>query len=556
MEQQPRPTPPTPFPTREGEALPLRNGEEAKGGGSSLLTAAPWIVLALALVVRAVAAAGLSFPALDDPAFYLTVAANLAQGRGLVIDAIWSYHVPFAAVTHPSNEYWTPLTSLALAPALALFGPSYRVAQALWVIIGVGLVGLTFAVVRASPQVGKDARWLAPAAGLLVALNPLLVYQTATVDSTTMFSLIAGLTLLLLARCPAAGPGTWAAVGVGLGLSYLTRNHGALLLPVALIFLWLTRPSPQPSPRGRGGRPPASVLSPRLLALLLPWGLLVGAWLARNALTFGSPFPFPMPTVALIPDYPSLFWYPAPSVRELLAAADPVAHAWLRVQALAHTSVGVLGWALLALAPFSLAGLWLLRRDPVFLAAGMAGAVLVLGNALVFPVPSLTGAFFHSAGVLVPFLTVAGLVALKQGTDRVQRALGWQRTILPVLLGGVLALTLAQLVVSQATAWAQHRVWARQFGEATRWLREHDPAAVVITTQPYSLHYASGLPAVVLPSAQPPTAALEVARRYGARYLVLTERFGRYPDALQEAPPGAFRLAYRAQGLEIYEVAP
>ncbi|MCX6022404.1 MAG: hypothetical protein NTZ05_11880, partial [Chloroflexi bacterium] len=71
-------------------------------------------VLIAALLIRVAAAAPIRFPALDDPAFYLTVARNLAAGRGLTVDAIWWHHVPFAQITHPSNDYWQPLTSLVL----------------------------------------------------------------------------------------------------------------------------------------------------------------------------------------------------------------------------------------------------------------------------------------------------------------------------------------------------------------------------------------------------------------------------------------------------------
>lgn len=551
------PNPPAPFPHREGGVPPLPAWERVRARRDLFLNVAPWLVVAVALAVRAVAAAGITFPALDDPAFYFMVASNLAQGRGLVIDAIWSYQVPFEAVAHPSNEYWMPLTSFVLAPALALAGPSYRAAQAVGVVAGTGLVALTFAIVRASPQASKQSWWLGPAAGLLVALNPLLVYQAATADSAVVFSLVAAATVLALARCQGGGPGTWALAGLGLGLAYLTRNDGAFLLPAALVFLWLTaRLTSLPSLAvGAGLKPAPTSLVPGVAALLLPWCMLVGAWLVRNTLAFGSPFPASAASVALAADYPSLFRYPAPSFSELLSTVDLTTQVSLRFEALVHNSLGVLGFSLLALTPFAVVGLWLLRREPLFLATILVGAFLMLGSALAFPVASRVGTFYHSVGALLPFLTVAGLAALRAAAGRLERALGWEAGMLRVILGGMLILTAAQLGAAQAAVWKQHDLWAGQFGEAARWLQERDGGAVM-TTQPHSLHYASGLPAVMLPAAQPPAVALEAARRYGVRYLVLTERFGRYPAALAEAPPGAFRLVHRVAGLEIYEVTP
>ena len=49
----------------------------------------PGLFFLAALIVRLGEASLLSFPGLDDPAFYLSVAENLAEGRGLIIDALW-----------------------------------------------------------------------------------------------------------------------------------------------------------------------------------------------------------------------------------------------------------------------------------------------------------------------------------------------------------------------------------------------------------------------------------------------------------------------------------
>ena len=66
-----------------------------------------WIYLALfaaALLVRLWLALQLSFPQLDDPAGYIQLARNIASGRGLISDVLWSYWVSFPTVTHSSTE--------------------------------------------------------------------------------------------------------------------------------------------------------------------------------------------------------------------------------------------------------------------------------------------------------------------------------------------------------------------------------------------------------------------------------------------------------------------
>jgi hypothetical protein len=121
-----------------------------------------------ALAARVLFARAVVFPDLDDPAFYVSVARNLAAGRGLVIDALWSYQFPFTAVTHASNEYWMPLASLLMAPCLALFGPALWAAQIPRVLAGTGLAALTVVLTARAAELGPAAVLVA---GLLVALS-------------------------------------------------------------------------------------------------------------------------------------------------------------------------------------------------------------------------------------------------------------------------------------------------------------------------------------------------------------------------------------------------
>ena len=46
------------------------------------------------LVARAYFAAQIVFPKPEDTAYYVGVARNLLEGRGLVSDALWSYQTP------------------------------------------------------------------------------------------------------------------------------------------------------------------------------------------------------------------------------------------------------------------------------------------------------------------------------------------------------------------------------------------------------------------------------------------------------------------------------
>jgi hypothetical protein len=473
----------------------------------------------LALAVRVAYAQAVVFPGLDDPAFYVLVARNLAAGRGLVIDALWSYQLPFAAVSHPSHEYWMPLASLLMAPALALLGPGLWPAQLPGLLAGALLAPFTWLVGRrALPATSRAAIALAAA---LIALSATLAYQSASLDSAAVFALSAALALAV-----AAGERRAAAAGAGLlaGLAYLARGDG-LLLPFALALGWWLL-----------GRRSAE----RYALLAAGFALIAGPWWLRNWLAFGSPTPVSLLASAWQTSYLQTFNFARPAQLGDLLALGAGGILALRRDALLVAALqyvnATFAWGLLA--PF---GLWHLRRRPLFALAGVYALLLLASTTLVFSVQTQFGTFYHSLGATLPFLALATVAALEDGLARVHRPqYRWLAAV--VLLG--LALYL------QASAFAgvrrEHLRLAAQFEAIAGWLeQEVEPGAVVMTTQPHSLLYASGHPAIPLPAAEPPAAALAAAERYGARYLILTEAAGRYPDALEPPPPG-FALLRRA----------
>ena len=83
-------------------------------------------VFAVAIAVRVVAASIISFPKPEDTAYYVGVARNLVEGRGLVSDALWSYGTPPLVFPRPAFEVWLPLPSLLAAIPMALAGGPAR----------------------------------------------------------------------------------------------------------------------------------------------------------------------------------------------------------------------------------------------------------------------------------------------------------------------------------------------------------------------------------------------------------------------------------------------
>ena len=94
------------------------------------------LVFAVALIVRAYFAAQIVFPKPEDTAYYVGVARNLLEGRGLVSDALWSYATPPLVFPRPAFEVWLPLPTFLAAIPMAIFGTSFAAAQVSSVLVG------------------------------------------------------------------------------------------------------------------------------------------------------------------------------------------------------------------------------------------------------------------------------------------------------------------------------------------------------------------------------------------------------------------------------------
>jgi hypothetical protein len=105
-------------------------------------------------------------------------------------------------------------------------------------------------------------------------------------------------------------------------------------------------------------------------------------------------------------------------------------------------------------------------------------------------------------------------------------------------------LVLGQTALACSSAVATSRVQGRQFAEIARWVADHvPPDEPIITTQANTLNYVTGHPALTLPTIQDARVLRQLADRYGARFVVVTERNGLYPPALDDPAAGAKLVA-------------
>ena len=88
------------------------------------------------------------FPLNEGSAYYAAVSQNLAAGRGLVIDSIWSYATDPLILPRPAFELWQPLASLVYAVPMPVLGQTFSAAQLGAALLGALVAPLAWLVAR------------------------------------------------------------------------------------------------------------------------------------------------------------------------------------------------------------------------------------------------------------------------------------------------------------------------------------------------------------------------------------------------------------------------
>ena len=506
-------------------------------------------IFLVALVVRVIFASQIPFPKPEDTAYYVGVARNLVEGRGLVSDALWSFQTPPLIFPRPAFEVWLPLPSFLAAIPMLVAGTSFGAAQ--WAPIVVGSVVPVLAW-RLAADVAAErglppgrARTLASGSGLTTAVYLPLVLHSALPDSTMPFAALAlGACLLMsrIARDARAGTlrGSGAiraldlrliALGLCIGLAALTRNEAAWIGLAWAIVAW---------------RIPGLERAARLriiTTVVVVAGLAFLPWAIRDWLVFGSPLPGQAAANAFsVTGFDIFAWNDPPTVARYLAVG-PSRLVEMRVEGLSHNLLSVL---LLPGLPISVIGLlalpWQgrgLALRPVVLVSALVFAVTTIA----FPVATTWGTFLHAAGPAHVLLVISALLALDGGIVRLGARQGWTRPV--AWLGGTLGVFGSALfsITLLPSFGAGSQASASYYDELSRRMaaigRPLDVSAgPVITDFPIWLAETQRIPALALPD-EPPADVLDLAATFpGTHLLVIAGEHGRWPGVLDEPGEG------------------
>jgi 4-amino-4-deoxy-L-arabinose transferase-like glycosyltransferase len=414
-----------------------------------------------------------------------------------------------------------PMTSIAAAASMAVFGSSRLAAELPMVLAGAALVPLTAVV---GWELWRSRSVALVSGALAVFSGPMLVF-VPLVDSFAIFGLggCAAIYGSMRAVRELRG-GRWLILaGVGVGVATLTRIDG-IILAVAPAIAWLIRRGIGP---WRVDLPPLSwrlavACAGITTVILLPW-------LVRQQLVYGTPLPSAGGHTLWITSFNEQFsiGHTVDLGTYLASGAPAIIGSKLESWGLlvGRTAV-LLGGVFL----FSFAyGAWRERRRADLAPFLVYWLVLFLAMGGLFTLHAPFGAWYHSAWAWLPFVIPLAVGAFIPGTTALARWLPMlgRRRNQRFLLGAAVVGAIVLSIISSATLMAGWAADASRLATASRFLeRQASQSDVVMHVNAPAISLATGLRAVA-PPFDPYPVIQEVVRAYDVTWVVV------------ERPPGA-----------------
>lgn len=467
-----------------------------------LLTVIIVAVLGFALLLRLRLASQIVHPGHGDYPFYYTVAENIVDGRGFIVDYIWHYLNLPDTITHTSNDYWMPLTAIFISLPMFVFGKSLFAALLLPIFVGVALAILTYFISKGY----SPSRLTALLSASLVLFMPDLFIKSVQTDSAIFYAFFVSASLLCIIK-GLARPQLFLLASALMGLAHLSRQDGLLLIPVLMGTILLSR---QQSVRSK------------IVSMLLAMGiylLVLSPLIVSNLNTFGTPFPSGPSKTMFLTQYEDLYVYSKELTLSnylkmgtteivLSKVRMAISHAWKLYQRFGEfLSVFII---------LGLVGLkrtqWMLYFPPLSFFV-----ILLTFYTLVATFIGGGGGFLRSSMAMTPFLVVIAV-------DMMNRAIP-SRAVICASIFLVLTLFIyhdisdtKQLIDTGARLESQLTKLNKIVEEDAH--REGIKSVVIMTRDPWEVYHSTRHKAIQIPN-EGMEVIVTVAQRYGANYLLL-----------------------------------
>ncbi|MEB2310299.1 MAG: hypothetical protein OZ921_07395 [Sorangiineae bacterium] len=181
----------------------MSQGSAAERARAAASPERAWRALSAAITLAAVllyfiVAAGARDNLQNDSAYYFGVARFMAETGHFAEPIVWHYLSPPPAIVHPPFDYWGGLLSLVLAPVLAVFGATERVAFLFMAAVSAAsVVAFHHLVERAAPLKSPVVRVVAL---VVFAFSPGVFNHRLDTETIALYHLLLIGSLLAFAR--------------------------------------------------------------------------------------------------------------------------------------------------------------------------------------------------------------------------------------------------------------------------------------------------------------------------------------------------------------------
>jgi hypothetical protein len=238
------------------------------------------LALVAGLIMRLRLAAVAQTPGHGDSAFYYTVAKNIVDGRGVVVDYVVYFFLGLVPLTHYAGDFWNPLAEILLSLPMFVLGKS--VFNALLASIAAGIIPAVVGFLAGRRFGGTLMAGILT--GTLTFFSPFLVLVSVLTEAIIFFGAFGSLALYLTAK-GRTEPRYFLLAAMCTGMAHFVRQDGILLLATLGLCILI---APLSWPRRFAW----------LAAAVSVHALMISPMLARNVRTYGSPLqPGPASTV-------------------------------------------------------------------------------------------------------------------------------------------------------------------------------------------------------------------------------------------------------------------
>lgn len=496
-------------------------------------------------------------PGYMDAYYYFNGGVQIAAGEWGEEMFIWNYLGDPTGLPVPAFSYWMPLTSVAAALGIKLFGgllSPFEAAQGIFVFLAACVPPLTAALAFAVTGQRKAA-WLS---GVLGAFTGYYLAFLTTTDSFVLYMLLGGVFFLAYLRLKRA---RGFLLGMLAGLLHLGRADGLLWLGVAgLVRLFdLAEEGERLSWKQFFGRMFTLEYVRYGLMVVAGYVVVMSPWMWRNLTAFGGLFPPGSNRTLWALGYNDLYAYPASQLtasRWWNAGLGTLMSA--RWEAF-YTNLQATFVSLGMFVPGGLAvlGFWRNRQRNV-VRLGLTGLAVLFGvMTLVFPFSGTRGAYFHSGAAFVPLILAMvpdGLDALTKFSLKIFK--NWEdRKIRPFYTGVVVVFVVIFSLFNYTSAvigfggqpvmaWNEVQNRYEQVDAALQSLGA-DQDDLVLTANPPAIAVVAGRPAVGMPDGDTGTLQ-QVAADFGVQWVLVEPN---HPDGLADF----YDNPHNVGGLELME---